>query len=284
MMSIERVCVAGAGLMGHGIAQVAAQTGMTVALYDVAEDFLNKGMARIKKHLSGQVQKGRLTEEAMEAVLARLKPTTNLQEAVQDAQFIIEAIPEKMDLKVKFYREIDSYSPPEAIFASNTTALSIAEMSAATKRPQQVIGMHFFNPAQVMKLVEVIKTPNTSAETVNVTKELAVRMGKTAVEINEFPGFVVTRILAPMINEAFFALMEGVASAEDIDVAMKLGTNFPMGPLQLADFMGLDTTLAAIQTLHREFADSKYRPCPLLVNLVRAGKLGVKTGSGVYQY
>lgn len=283
-MPVQKLCVAGAGLMGHGVVQVAAEVGLEVFMYDVADEYLQKGLNKIQKNLAKQVEKGKLEESVKNAILGRIHPTTNLAEAVKDVDFVIEAIPEKMDLKLKFYRDIDEFAKPETYFASNTTALSVAEMSKATKRPDKVIGMHFFNPVQVMKLVEVIKTPNTSEETLKVTLELAQKMGKTSVELNEFPGFIVTRILAPMINEAFFTLMEGVSSAKNIDEAMKLGTNFPMGPLQLADFMGLDTTLAAIQTLHREFADSKYRPCPLLVNLVRAGKLGAKTGEGVYKY
>lgn len=283
-MPVQKLCVAGSGNMGHGIVQVAAEVGLEVFMYDVADEYLQKGFNKIQKNLAKQVEKGKLEESVKNAILGRIHPTTNLAEAVKDVDFVIEAIPEKIDIKLKFYKDIDELAKPDTYFASNTTALSIAEMSNATKRPDKVIGMHFFNPVQVMKLVEVIKTPNTSEETLKVTLELTEKMGKTSVEINEFPGFIVTRILAPMINEAFFTLMEGVSSAKNIDDAMKLGTNFPMGPLQLADFMGLDIALAAIQTLHREFADSKYRPCPLLVNLVRAGKLGAKTGEGVYKY
>lgn len=283
-MTVKQVCVCGAGIMGHGIAQVAAMAGLKVSLYDISDELAKKGVDRVAKQLNGQVEKGKMTAEDRDAVLARITPYSDLAQAARDADFVIEAAPEKMEVKLDLFARLDQLCKPETILASNTTALSIAEMSAATKRPDKVIGMHFFNPAQVMKLVEVIKSPNTSDETVAVTVDLAKAMGKTPVTLNEFPGFIVTRILAPMINEAFYALMEGVATAEDIDTAMKLGTNFPMGPLQLADFMGLDTTLAAIRTLNREFADSKYRPCPLLVNLVRAGKLGVKTGEGVYKY
>ncbi|TDA68271.1 MAG: 3-hydroxybutyryl-CoA dehydrogenase [Clostridia bacterium] len=283
-MALKQVCVCGAGIMGHGIAQVAAMAGLKVSLYDVSDEFAKKGVDRIAKQLNGQVEKGKMSAEERDAVVSRITPRSDLAQAAGGADFVIEAAPEKMEVKLDLFARLDQLCEPETVLASNTTALSIAEMSAATKRPDKVVGMHFFNPAQVMKLVEVIKSPNTSDETVAITVDLAKAMGKTPVTLNEFPGFIVTRILAPMINEAFYALMEGVATAEDIDTAMKLGTNFPMGPLQLADFMGLDTTLAAIRTLNREFADSKYRPCPLLVNLVRAGKLGAKTGEGVYKY
>jgi 3-hydroxybutyryl-CoA dehydrogenase len=284
MMEIKRIAVIGAGQMGSGIAQVAAQSGFSVSLHDVAEEQVKKGLARIEGLLEKGVAKGKWTGEEKEAVLSRIQTTADLQEAVKDADLVIEAVVENMAVKTDLFRRLDQYSPKYAILASNTSSLPITEIAAATSRPESVIGMHFMNPVPVMKLVEVIRGLATSDEVNETVRNLAEKMGKVPVEVNDFPGFVSNRILMPMINEAIYAVHEGVASPEDVDTVMKLGMNHPMGPLTLADFIGLDTCLYIMETLYEGFGDSKYRPCPLLRKYVKAGWLGKKSGRGFYQY
>jgi 3-hydroxybutyryl-CoA dehydrogenase len=284
MMEIKRIAVIGAGQMGSGIAQVAAQSGFSVSLHDVAEEQVKKGLARIEGLLEKGVAKGKWTGEEKEAVLSRIQTTADLQEAVKDADLVIEAVVENMEVKTDLFRRLDQYSPKYAILASNTSSLPITEIAAATSRPESVIGMHFMNPVPVMKLVEVIRGLATSDEVNETVRNLAEKMGKVPVEVNDFPGFVSNRILMPMINEAIYAVHEGVASPEDVDTVMKLGMNHPMGPLTLADFIGLDTCLYIMETLYEGFGDSKYRPCPLLRKYVKAGWLGKKSGRGFYQY
>ncbi|KFZ40332.1 MULTISPECIES: 3-hydroxybutyryl-CoA dehydrogenase [Thermoactinomyces] len=283
-MEIKRIAVIGAGQMGSGIAQVAAQSGFSVSLHDVAEEQVKKGLARIEGLLEKGVAKGKWTGEEKEAVLSRIQTTADLQEAVKDADLVIEAVVENMEVKTDLFRRLDQYSPKYAILASNTSSLPITEIAAATSRPESVIGMHFMNPVPVMKLVEVIRGLATSDEVNETVRNLAEKMGKVPVEVNDFPGFVSNRILMPMINEAIYAVYEGVASPEDVDTVMKLGMNHPMGPLTLADFIGLDTCLYIMETLYEGFGDSKYRPCPLLRKYVKAGWLGKKSGRGFYQY
>jgi 3-hydroxybutyryl-CoA dehydrogenase len=284
MMEIKRIAVIGAGQMGSGIAQVAAQSGFSVSLHDVAEEQVKKGLARIEGLLEKGVAKGKWTKEEKEAVLSRIQTTADLQEAVKDADLVIEAVVENMEVKTDLFRQLDQYSPKHAILASNTSSLPITEIAAATSRPESVIGMHFMNPVPVMKLVEVIRGLATADEVNETVRNLAETMGKVPVEVNDFPGFVSNRILMPMINEAIYAVYEGVASPEDVDTVMKLGMNHPMGPLTLADFIGLDTCLYIMETLYEGFGDSKYRPCPLLRKYVKAGWLGKKSGRGFYQY
>ena len=283
-MEIKRIAVIGAGQMGSGIAQVAAQSGFSVSLHDVAEELVKKGLARIEGLLEKGVAKGKWTKEEKEAVLSRIQTTADLQEAVKDADLVIEAVVENMEVKTDLFRQLDQYSPKHAILASNTSSLPITEIAAATSRPESVIGMHFMNPVPVMKLVEVIRGLATADEVNETVRNLAETMGKVPVEVNDFPGFVSNRILMPMINEAIYAVYEGVASPEDVDTVMKLGMNHPMGPLTLADFIGLDTCLYIMETLYEGFGDSKYRPCPLLRKYVKAGWLGKKSGRGFYQY
>jgi 3-hydroxybutyryl-CoA dehydrogenase len=284
MMEIKRIAVIGAGQMGSGIAQVAAQSGFSVSLHDVAEEQVKKGLARIEGLLEKGVAKGKWTGEEKEAVLSRIQTATDLQEAVKDTDLVIEAVVENMEVKTDLFRQLDQYSPKHAILASNTSSLPITEIAAATSRPESVIGMHFMNPVPVMKLVEVIRGLATADEVNETVRNLAETMGKVPVEVNDFPGFVSNRILMPMINEAIYAVYEGVASPEDVDTVMKLGMNHPMGPLTLADFIGLDTCLYIMETLYEGFGDSKYRPCPLLRKYVKAGWLGKKSGRGFYQY
>ena len=279
----ELIGVVGAGTMGNGIAQVAARAGYAVVLRDVKDEFLQRGMGAIDRSLQRDVDKGRLSEEEKRAVIGRIRTTTELAE-LSGAAFVVEAITESLDAKREVFRALDGACAPEAVLASNTSSISITKLGAATRRPDRVIGMHFMNPVPVMKLVEVIRGIATSDETWARTRELTEKMGKTALECNDSPGFVSNRVLMPMINEAVFALHEGVATRESIDGIMKLGMNHPMGPLTLADFIGLDVCLAILNVLHTELGDPKYRPCPLLRKYVDAGWLGRKSGRGFYEY
>lgn len=280
---IKTIGVLGAGIMGAGIAQVAAQAGLNVVLRDITDDLVSQGLNGINKNLEREVQKNRLSQEDARAITNRIKGTKNATD-LSEADLVIEAIIEKMGLKKEVYKELDKICSPATIFASNTSGLSITEMASATSRADKFIGMHFFNPVPVMKLVEITKGADTGQETIRQIQELTEKMGKEYIMVNEAPLFVVNRILVPMINEAIFVFMEGVASAEDIDKGMKLGANHPIGPLALADLIGLDTTLLVADTLYAETGDSKYRACPLLRKMVRAGHLGRKTGRGFYNY
>jgi 3-hydroxybutyryl-CoA dehydrogenase len=277
-----RILVIGAGQMGSGIAQVAAQAGDEVLLHDVDEKYIERGLATIERNLNRSVEKGRMTEEQRGDVLAHIDPRPSWEEF--DVDVAIEAATENLETKLNLFRHMDEHTPPEAILASNTSSISITRLGAATSRPQRVIGMHYFNPVPVMKLVEIIRGLATSDETYAAVHALAVRHGKTPLGANDFPGFISNRVLCPMLNEAVYALYEGVGTIESIDGVMKLGMNHPMGPFELADFIGLDTVLAIMEVLHRGFGDSKYRPCPLLRNYVSAGWLGRKTGRGFYDY
>ncbi|WP_342508417.1 3-hydroxybutyryl-CoA dehydrogenase [Sporosarcina sp. FSL K6-2383] len=282
-MNIKKVMVIGAGQMGGGIAQVCAQAGFDVKLNDIKEESFIKGLAVITKNLSRNVEKGRMTEDEKAAVLSRITKSLDLQDA-SDVDIVIEAAVENMDIKRSIFAKLDGIAPAHAILASNTSSLPITEIAAATSRPEKVIGMHFMNPVPVMKLVEIIRGLATADEVYKAVEDMTVKLSKTPVEVNDFPGFVANRILMPMINEAIYTLYEGVASIEAIDDVMKLGMNHPMGPLQLADFIGLDTCLYIMETLHEGFGDSKYRPCPLLRKYVKAGWLGKKSGRGFYVY
>ncbi len=282
-MKIETLGVVGAGQMGSGIAQVAAQSGLKVHLVDTEDRFVERGLAGIGKSLDRLVKKEKLDAAGKDEALGRITSGTDLK-ALKDCDFVVEAIIENEEIKTRLFAELDGILRPEAILASNTSSISITRLAAATGRPEQVIGMHFMNPVPIMKLVEVIRGIATSEETHAATLGLAGTLGKTVSTSRDYPGFVVNRILLPMINEAFYALMEGVASAEDIDTGMKLGTNQPMGPLTLADFIGLDTCLAIMEVLHTGLGDAKYRPCPLLRQYVDAGWYGRKSGRGVYTY
>lgn len=282
-MEISKFMVIGAGQMGSGIAQVAATAGLQVILNDIKPEFVAKGMGTIKKNLSRDVEKGRKTADEMSTILGRITPSVDLEDG-KDVDFVVEAIIENMEAKSSLFRQLDEICPPHAILASNTSSLPITEIGAVTKRPEQVIGMHFMNPVPVMKLIEVIRGLATSNETYSIVENLSKEMGKVAVEVNDFPGFVSNRILLPMINEAIYCVYEGVATPEAVDEVMKLGMNHPMGPLTLADFIGLDTCLYIMEVLHEGLGDSKYRPCPLLRKYVKAGWLGKKSGRGFYTY
>ncbi len=282
-MNIQTIMVVGAGQMGSGIVQVAAASGLKVLLHDISMAFIDKGLASINKQLSRGVEKGELTEARKAEILSRIQPTEHLEQAEQ-VDIVVEAISENMALKTSLFQRLDSICPPMAILASNTSSLPITEIAAVTGRPAQVIGMHFMNPVPVMPLVEVIRGLETSQEVFEVVYKLSEKMGKTPVEVKDFPGFVSNRILMPMINEAIFTVYEGVASVESVDTVMKLGMKHPMGPLELADFIGLDTCLSIMEILYEGFKDSKYRPCPLLRKYVKAGRLGRKSGQGFYSY
>ncbi len=283
LLSVNRIMVVGAGQMGSGIAQVAAQAGLEVILRDVEDRFVQKGLGVIQKNLSRDVEKGRKTEADKAAILSRISGTTDLK-AAAGVDMVIEAITENLDVKTSLWRDLDGICKPEALFASNTSSLPITMLGAVTKRPAQFIGMHFMNPVPVMKLVEVIRGLATSDAVYETVRDLAVKMEKTPVLVNDYPGFVSNRVLLPMINEAIYCVYEGVASAEDVDTVMKLGMNHPMGPLTLADFIGLDTCLSIMEVLYEGFNDPKYRPCPLLRKMVMAGYLGKKSGRGFYVY
>ena len=282
-MTIEKVFVIGAGQMGGGIAQVCAQAGYQVTLHDLNEEAYDRGFKVITKNLERNVEKGRMTEEEKEAVLGRFTKSTDMQNA-KNADIVIEAAVENMAIKSKIFAELDEITPEHTILATNTSSLPITEIGAATKRPGKVIGMHFMNPVPVMKLVEVIRGLATDDDVYQAVEEMTKKLNKTPVEVNDAPGFVANRVLMPMINEAIFTLYEGVATKEAIDDVMKMGMNHPMGPLQLADFIGLDTCLYIMETLYEGFGDSKYRPCPLLRKYVKAGWYGKKTGRGFYSY
>ncbi len=281
---MQHITVIGGGTMGNGIAHVFAQNGHPVTLVDVAPAALDRAMATISGNLDRQIKKGTLTEAEKAATLARITPLSDLAAGVASADLVVEAATENVGLKLKIFADIDQYAPAGAILATNTSSISITQIAAVTKRPEQVIGMHFMNPVPVMKLVEVIRGYATSDAVTDTVMSLSKALGKVPVEVNDYPGFVANRILMPMINEAICALYEGVSDVEGIDTVMKLGMAHPMGPLQLADFIGLDVCLSILRVLHDGFGNPKYAPCPLLVNMVTAGKLGAKSGEGFYAY
>lgn len=282
-MEINKIMVIGSGTMGSGIAQVMAETGYDVILNDIKQEFLDKAIEKIAKQLDRDIQKERKTEEDKTAILERFKLSTDYADA-KDVQLVIEAATENKTIKLDIFRKLDEITPAETILASNTSSLSVTEIANATKRPDRVIGMHFFNPVPVMKLVEVNRALTTSQETAEAIFDLTKKIGKVGIDVKDSPGFAVNRILIPMINEAIYTVYEGVASAEEVDEAMKLGANHPMGPIALADYIGLDVCLAIMEVLYEGFSDSKYRPCPLLKKYVEAGRLGKKTGQGFYSY
>jgi 3-hydroxybutyryl-CoA dehydrogenase len=282
-MDIKTIAVIGAGTMGNGIAQVFAQSGFKVCLVDVAQPLLDRARAMIEKSLAKFVEKGRITSADREATLKRLTTTTTLDQLI-DVDYVVEAIVEDAQAKAALFVSLDAIVKPEAILASNTSSISITRLGAATKRPENVLGMHFMNPVPLMRLVELIRGQATSGEAMRTARDLCAALGKTPIEAADYPGFIANRILMPMINEAIFAVMEGVGTPEAIDAVMKLGMSHPMGPLALADFIGLDICLAILNVLHEGFGDPKYRPCPLLRRMVAAGHLGRKSGKGFYSY
>lgn len=281
---MQFISVIGSGTMGNGIAHVFAQHGYQVSLIDISSTQLEKALATISKNMDRQVSKGAITEAEKQEALSRIKLLTSIEEGVKKADLVVEAATENMALKLDIFRQLDQFAPSAAILASNTSSISITKIAAVTKRPSQVIGMHFMNPVPVMKLVEVIRGYATSDEVTEIIMDLSRNLSKDPVEVNDYPGFVANRILMPMINEAIYTLYEGVAGVSEIDIVMKLGMAHPMGPLQLADFIGLDVCLSILRVLHDGFGNPKYAPCPLLVNMVEAGFKGVKTGEGFYQY
>ncbi|MDR2229054.1 MAG: 3-hydroxybutyryl-CoA dehydrogenase [Flavobacteriaceae bacterium] len=280
----KNIVVIGAGTMGNGIAHTFAQTGFKVNLVDVSQEALDRGIKTITTNLDRIIAKGNLTEEEKANTLANISTFTALEDAVKDANLIVEAATENIDLKLKIFQQMDAAAPADCILATNTSSISITKIASVTSRPEKVIGMHFMNPVPIMKLVEIIKGYSTSKETFSTIYEMSKTLGKVPVEVNDYPGFVANRILMPMINEAIYSLYEGVAGVEEIDTVMKLGMAHPMGPLQLADFIGLDVCLSIMNVLYDGFKNPKYAPCPLLVNMVTAKKLGIKSGEGFYDY
>lgn len=281
---MKNIAVVGSGTMGNGIAHVFAQHDFNVTLIDISEEALSKGLATIGKNLDRQVQKELITDADKQATLKRIQTTTVMEKGVADCDLVVEAATENIDLKLKIFQQLDQACDTKTILATNTSSISITKIAATTGRPEKVIGMHFMNPVPVMKLVEIINGYNTDREVTKTIMNLSAKLGKSPVEVNDYPGFVANRILMPMINEAIYTLFEGVAGVEEIDTVMKLGMAHPMGPLQLADFIGLDVCLSILEVLHDGFGNQKYAPCPLLVNMVTAGHKGIKSGSGFYDW
>lgn len=281
---MKKIAVVGSGTMGNGIAHLFAQHNYQVNLIDISKEALEKGLTTISKNLDRQVTKGVLTYEEKNSTLSRIQTFTSIESGVQEVGLVIEAATENSDLKLSIFKELDRFASPSTLLASNTSSISITKIAAATNRPDKVIGMHFMNPVPVMKLVEIIRGYSTSDEVTTTIFDIALTLGKSPVEVNDYPGFVANRILMPMINEAIYTLYEGVAGVEEIDTVMKLGMAHPMGPLQLADFIGLDVCLAILRVLHDGFGQAKYAPCPLLVNMVTAKKMGIKSGEGFYNW
>jgi len=284
MAEVNTILVLGLGTMGNGIAHVAAQAGFTVRCYDVKQEFLDRGISTIRKNLERGLKKGRISEEEIEKTMGRLSTYTNLKEAAQGAEFVIEAVFENLEIKVNLYKELNSILPPEVIIASNTSSISVSLLGGSSGRQENFIGMHFFNPVPVMKLIEIIRGLETTDQTYETTRGLCEKMGKKTIVAKDSPGFVVNRILVPMLNEAVFALQEGLASAEDIDKGMVLGTNMPIGPLALLDLIGIDTALHVSEAFYQQYEDSKYRVPNLMRQMVAAKRLGRKTGYGFYKY